>query len=249
MDEWSIEDFEEQEVKININTELLKSIAKDVYKGTEFDICAPLLALKIALQVFDNCIYVISNSIDVDINENVLFVDKNAISYAIGVAKSTERKVICIADYKDTSANLGKIISCKENIIYICLNSSPELLNFAEMVRGYSATASIAYPEDYINKLKKVFSLNGFRFLDVLCPDNKEWGFEPSDTVHIADIAVKTKLWPLIEKEKNKVKVTKVPDKFEPVERLFELAPVFKEPDTETIQKQVDKKWRKMVFK
>ncbi|BBD73743.1 2-ketoisovalerate ferredoxin oxidoreductase [Sulfodiicoccus acidiphilus] len=72
----------------------------------------------------------------------------------------------------------------------------------------YVATASVGYPMDYVEKLRKAKSIKGFRYVQVLTPDPYGWLFDPSRTAEVAKIAVQTCYWPLLEYEGGKVKVS-----------------------------------------
>jgi pyruvate/2-oxoacid:ferredoxin oxidoreductase beta subunit len=63
----------------------------------------------------------------------------------------------------------------------------------------YAATATIAYPEDMEDKLKKAKALNGFRFIHILSPCPPGWGIESSDTIQLSRLAVQTGSFPLYE--------------------------------------------------
>jgi Pyruvate:ferredoxin oxidoreductase and related 2-oxoacid:ferredoxin oxidoreductases, beta subunit len=72
----------------------------------------------------------------------------------------------------------------------------------------YVATASVGYPMDYVDKLKKAKEIKGFRYLQVLTPDPYGWLFDPSKTAEVAKIAVQTCYWPLIEFQEGKLTVS-----------------------------------------
>jgi pyruvate/2-oxoacid:ferredoxin oxidoreductase beta subunit len=66
---------------------------------------------------------------------------------------------------------------------------------------GYVASASIAFPMDFINKLRKAKEHSGFRYVHVLTPNPASWGFPSHQTIHLARMAVECGLWPLFEVE------------------------------------------------
>ena len=72
----------------------------------------------------------------------------------------------------------------------------------------YVATASVGYPHDYIEKLKKAKQINGFKYIHVLTPDPYSWLFDPSKTVEIAKLAVQTCYWPLFEYQNGKLTIS-----------------------------------------
>ncbi|WP_048057624.1 pyruvate synthase subunit PorB [Metallosphaera cuprina] len=72
----------------------------------------------------------------------------------------------------------------------------------------FVATASVGYPQDLIDKLKRAKDVNGFRYIQILTPDPYGWLFDPSKTAEVAKLAVQTCYWPLIEVVEGKVKVS-----------------------------------------
>ncbi|MCL4424624.1 MAG: thiamine pyrophosphate-dependent enzyme [Firmicutes bacterium] len=78
----------------------------------------------------------------------------------------------------------------------------------------YVATASIGYPLDYMEKVKRAKEIKGFRYIHVLAPCPKGWGIPASKTVEMARLAVQSGLWPLFEVEQGEKKT------FQPAERL-----------------------------
>lgn len=66
----------------------------------------------------------------------------------------------------------------------------------------YTATASIAYPEDLMRKIRKAMSIrSGLRFLHVYASCPTGWGFSSDQAVKVARLAVTTKAFPLYEVE------------------------------------------------
>ncbi len=63
----------------------------------------------------------------------------------------------------------------------------------------YVASASIAYPADFIAKVQKAKEMKGFRYIHVLAPQPQGWGYAPDQTIRMARLAVDTGMWPLVE--------------------------------------------------
>lgn len=63
----------------------------------------------------------------------------------------------------------------------------------------YAATATVAFPADLEEKLKKAQSVRGFRFIHILAPCPPGWGTDSSDTIEISRLAVATGFFPLFE--------------------------------------------------
>jgi len=65
----------------------------------------------------------------------------------------------------------------------------------------YVASATIAYPRDLKNKVKKGLAAKGPAYIHLIIPCNLGWGIEPEKTVHFSRLLVETALFPLVEYE------------------------------------------------
>ena len=63
----------------------------------------------------------------------------------------------------------------------------------------YIATASVAYPQDLIEKFRKAREIKGTRFLHVFAPCPTGWKLAPELSVAMARQAVTSKVFPLVE--------------------------------------------------
>jgi pyruvate ferredoxin oxidoreductase beta subunit len=63
----------------------------------------------------------------------------------------------------------------------------------------YVATACIAYPLDFVSKLKKAKTFVGTRYIHVLTPCPPGWRYSTEKTVELGRLAVQTGIWPLFE--------------------------------------------------
>lgn len=72
----------------------------------------------------------------------------------------------------------------------------------------YVARASVGYPLDYMEKIKKAMDLKGPAFLHVLAPCPPGWGFDTAETVAMAKKAVLSGLWVLEEYYEGQRRVT-----------------------------------------
>ncbi|MEM0038675.1 MAG: 3-methyl-2-oxobutanoate dehydrogenase subunit beta [Zestosphaera sp.] len=72
----------------------------------------------------------------------------------------------------------------------------------------YVATASIAYPTDFIEKLRKASTVRGFKYIHLHAPCPVGWRFDPMHTVTMARLAVETGMWILFEAEGGKVAIS-----------------------------------------
>jgi pyruvate ferredoxin oxidoreductase beta subunit len=107
---------------------------------------------------------------------------------------------------------------------------------------SYVATASIAYPKDFEDKVKKALNTKGPSYIHVLSPCNIGWGFEPSLTVEVAKIAVETGLYPLYEYVNGELAGAKKITKVKPVEEFLKHQKRFKHllHDTEKYEEQIN---------
>lgn len=106
----------------------------------------------------------------------------------------------------------------------------------------YVATASVAFPIDLKNKIKKAMTIKGPRYIHIHTPCTVGWGFDPSETIQIAKLAVETNMWQLYEIE-NGVKRVTVELKKKPVSEYLMKQKRFKhlnEKEIEEIQRRVD---------
>jgi len=112
----------------------------------------------------------------------------------------------------------------------------------------YAATASIGYPADFKNKVKKALSIKGAKFIVVYASCPTGWGIDGADTITLAKSVVQTGMWPLYEIENGVKKFTlKLPER-KPVSEYLGAQKRFKhlkEEDVAHIQKEVDEYWEK----
>ncbi len=59
----------------------------------------------------------------------------------------------------------------------------------------YVATASIAYPQDFMKKVERAINTPGPTYVQVHTPCCTGWGFEAGETLNIAKLAIETGLW------------------------------------------------------
>jgi pyruvate ferredoxin oxidoreductase beta subunit/2-oxoisovalerate ferredoxin oxidoreductase beta subunit len=63
----------------------------------------------------------------------------------------------------------------------------------------YMATASISYPQDLEQKVRRAKSIKGFRFIHILIPCPTGWLYPTKDSVKLGRLAVLSRLFPLYE--------------------------------------------------
>jgi pyruvate ferredoxin oxidoreductase beta subunit/2-oxoisovalerate ferredoxin oxidoreductase beta subunit len=111
----------------------------------------------------------------------------------------------------------------------------------------YAATASIAYPEDLMAKVRKAAQIRtGLRFLHIYSSCPTGWGFAPQESVKAARLAVQCNLFPLYEIEDG-LRYTINSRGTDRVETYLRMQTRFRhlEPaDIAAIQGQVDQSWQ-----
>jgi len=116
----------------------------------------------------------------------------------------------------------------------------------------YAATASIAYPEDFMSKIKKAGEIRGLKFIYVLSPCPVGWRFASENTIRLARLAVQSKIFPLYEVEGGDRYLLNVKPEGVPVNEYLELQGRFsflREGDLERIQEKVDHEWERLMRK
>ena len=117
----------------------------------------------------------------------------------------------------------------------------------------YVANVSVAYPEDFVKKVQKARSMEGFKFIHAFAPCPSGWKIKPEDTIKIAKLAVQSKIFPLYEVEYGvKYNLTvKVPNPV-PVLDYLKLQGRFRhltEEEINIIQKGTDENWDLLMKK
>src|SRR5512147_1465147 len=99
----------------------------------------------------------------------------------------------------------------------------PQLVIGGHPAVKYVATASIAYPVDLINKVRKALNVVGPTFLHIHCPCPKGWGFDEAKTVEVARLAIETGMWNMYEWENGEYRYQFKPKKYKPVKEYLKL--------------------------
>ena len=113
----------------------------------------------------------------------------------------------------------------------------------------YAATASIAFPDDFITKLKKAAGISGTRFFHVLATCPVGWRIPSSLSVKMARLAVHTNVFPLYEIEEGERYRLTVPSRNLPVQDYIKPQGRFHNLTAEMIdgiQREVDRSWTKL---
>ena len=116
----------------------------------------------------------------------------------------------------------------------------------------YVATASVAFPEDLLSKLRKAKRLRGTRFIHILAPCPPGWKAPDERTVELARLAVQTKVFPLYEVEGGRRYRLSLEPEGLPVQAYLRLQGRFRYMDEATcrrIQEGVDRNWEELQAK
>lgn len=116
----------------------------------------------------------------------------------------------------------------------------------------YVATASIAYPMDFLKKVEKAKNIKGCKVIHIMAPCPTGWGYEPCDTVNIAKMAVESGLWYLAEYEEEKLTLNYRPKKLKDVKDYLKAQKRFKhldESDIQEISNLRDLEWERIIKK
>lgn len=116
----------------------------------------------------------------------------------------------------------------------------------------YLATVIGSEPLDLARKVERVKGLKGPRMIIALAPCPTGWGYDPSESIEIGRLAVRTGIWPLKEYVDGKVVHTKIPHPRIPVEEYLKkqgrfdhlFKPRRNEPLLAELQANVDEYWR-----
>jgi pyruvate/2-oxoacid:ferredoxin oxidoreductase beta subunit len=114
----------------------------------------------------------------------------------------------------------------------------------------YAATASIAYPEDFAQKIQKAKETRGFKFIYALSPCPVGWRFSSEFTIRLARLAVQTKVFPLYEVENGERYILNLEPEGIPVSEYLRPQGRFsflREGDMERIQENVDHEWDRLT--
>ena len=105
----------------------------------------------------------------------------------------------------------------------------------------YVATATVGYIPDLQKKIKKAASIKGPKFLHVLVPCPLGWGHDTDLTYEIAQLAVQTGFFPILEYEYGKLVSVIKPAQIRPVEDYLRLQRRFAHLLKEDNKKELDK--------
>ena len=116
----------------------------------------------------------------------------------------------------------------------------------------YAATATIAYPDDFIRKVQRAKSIYGTKFLHVLAPCPPGWKAPSELAIKLSRLAVQTRVFPLYEVEEGERYTLNEPKEETtlPVSEYLKLQGRFSHltaKEIEAIQEIIDTRWRRLV--
>ncbi len=117
----------------------------------------------------------------------------------------------------------------------------------------FAATASIAYWNDFITKVKKALDVDGPSVIHILAPCPRGWRYEDKDTIKLARLATQTRYFPIYEFDKGRYTFNiKVPNPL-PVEEFLKAQGRFKHlfkpeysNEIQEIQEFVNENWERL---
>ena len=101
----------------------------------------------------------------------------------------------------------------------------------------YIATASIGYPVDLIQKIKKAKERVGMKFILICTPCPTGWRYSPEKTIIIAKLATETGLFPLYEIEDGQKYTLSPTRKRKPLKEYFSLQGRFRNLTEENLKR------------
>ncbi|RJP79688.1 MAG: pyruvate synthase subunit beta [Candidatus Zixiibacteriota bacterium] len=110
----------------------------------------------------------------------------------------------------------------------------------------YTATATVAYPDDLTRKLRRAIGTKGFRLLHIFSPCPPGHKSLESDSIKISRLAVETKVFPLYEVEGGTKYTLSRQSQGIPVRDYIRLQGRFKhltDADLDVMQTRVDREW------
>jgi pyruvate/2-oxoacid:ferredoxin oxidoreductase beta subunit len=114
----------------------------------------------------------------------------------------------------------------------------------------YMATASVAYPDDFIKKFQKVRCIRGTRFIHVLAPCPPGWRIDPGKSIQVTRMATQAKVFPVYEVENENYTINIYPERELSVREYVRTQGRFREMSDDMIkavQDRVDRRWGDLV--
>ncbi len=116
----------------------------------------------------------------------------------------------------------------------------------------YAATASIAFPQDFMKKMKKAKEIRGMKFMHILATCPTGWRIPSNLSVKAARLAVYTNIFPIYQIEDGDHYSINIESKNLPVKEYLTMQGRFRhltEEQIAFIQKTVDREWGLLLKK
>ena len=116
----------------------------------------------------------------------------------------------------------------------------------------YAATATIAYPEDFLRKVEKAMKIRGTRFIHLLSPWSPGWRIPSELTIKISRLAVRSRIFPLYEIEDGVTYTIQEESHVVPVKEYLKHQGRFShltESEMEEVQRNVERVWERLLKK
>ena len=116
----------------------------------------------------------------------------------------------------------------------------------------YAATASVAYPEDFFQKMKKAKEIRGLKFIHILASCPTGWRLPSQLSIKAARLAVLTRVFPLYEIENGEKYTINLKQEPRPVQEYLKLQGRFShltDSEIEVIQENVGRAWERLMKK
>ncbi|MBI2569056.1 MAG: 3-methyl-2-oxobutanoate dehydrogenase subunit beta [Candidatus Schekmanbacteria bacterium] len=116
----------------------------------------------------------------------------------------------------------------------------------------YVATASVAYPEDLMRKVRRAAETRGTTFVHVLSPCPPGWRIDSEASIRIARLATDSKVFPIYEVENGEKYQINVKPRDIPVAEYLKAQGRFNHlaaEDIAEIQRKIDHEWRRLMQK
>lgn len=113
----------------------------------------------------------------------------------------------------------------------------------------YVATASVAYPKDFMKKVERAKQIKGCKVIHVSAPCPTGWGYNPALTVKIARKAVEAGLWYLAEYVDNHLVLSYKPKELKPINKYIKMQKRFKhlkDEDIKEIEQIRNDEWERL---
>jgi pyruvate ferredoxin oxidoreductase beta subunit len=141
-------------------------------------------------------------------------------------------------------SKIGGKTDAKKDLIGVCAAHGVE----------FAATASVAFWNDYITKVRRAAAVKGPAVIHVLAPCPLGWRFDTSQTIKLAKLAVQTRYFPLYEVENSNYKLSMKVPKPIPLEEFLKpqgrfrhlFTPEFAK-DLEELKRQVESNWNRVA--